>query len=102
MLATTTTKGAALPPTSRRERDDNYHSVIYQKDAWRVIACKDVQQWVIQSRAPKTLRTDAWRGVSYNATRKSLIRAWHIKTGDYHGAVTLGQLPERIGGNHGS
>ena len=102
MLDTTKTKGTAMPsPTSNRERDDNYHTVIYANESWRVIVSRCGIQWIIQ-RAAKNVNGRYWAGKSYCATRKVLIRTWHAKTGDYHGAVALGQLPERIGGKHGA
>lgn len=96
----TETKGRAVAP-SNCESSENYGGVIYAKDIWRVIACKDDRQWIIQ-RAENKPHGRAWRGVSYHKGRKSLIRVWHAKTGDYHGAVNLSKiLPTRFkGGKH--
>lgn len=83
---------------SHRESDEACESIIFASAKFRVIVCKGNTQWIIQTRHGKNCRGSAWRSVSYCCTRKALIREWHFKTGDYHGAVVLGQLPERIGG----
>tara|TARA_R110002096_G_scaffold202892_1_gene387667 strand:- start:363 stop:674 length:312 start_codon:yes stop_codon:yes gene_type:complete len=101
MLDSTTTMGVALlPPTSHRERDDNFTGLVYQANNWRVIICKDSIQWIIQSKPRKTTRSDAWKAVSYFVTRKALMRVWRGATGDSNGSIALGKLPERIGGGH--
>ena len=88
--------GGALAP-SNRERDDNYHAVIYSNGNWRVIASRCNIQWIIQRRV-KTVDGRRWDGKSYCTTRKALIREWHLKSGDYNGAVALGILPSKFGG----
>ena len=83
---------------SHRERDDAYFRLIYAKGDWRVIACKDNLQWIIQ-RAEKRRGQREWTGNSYCSTRKALTRLWHAKTGDVHGMIELSKmLSERIGG----
>lgn len=84
--------------TTRRESAENYAIIIFVSANYRVIVCRDGIQWIIQNRRGKSGAGARWRSISYCTTRKALIREWHAKTGDYHGAVALGKLPERIGG----
>ena len=90
-----------LTAPSTRARDDTYQHVIYSEASARVIECKDRIQWLIQTRPPKSLRTDAWRGVSYHRSKNNLIRVWRHKASSANGAFALGRLPERIGGANG-
>ena len=61
---------------SRREKDDNYHSVIVRlAPRWRVILCKDRAQWIVQHRTADPLRRGVWRGRVYVTSKDSLIRA---------------------------
>lgn len=80
---------------SRRESDEAYHSIIHATDKWRVIACKDGRQWIVQ-RAKKTRYGRLWRGKSYCTSRTTLMRVWADKTG--RPCAALGLLPETIGG----
>jgi hypothetical protein len=52
---------------SRVETADNYSGFVAQLNSdWRVIACRDRVQWVLQRRgSPKMSRRDDWRGRSY-------------------------------------
>jgi hypothetical protein len=65
--------GGSLPQRlSHRERDDSYAKVIAQLGPrWRIIACKDVSQWIIQKK--EASHAGPWRGVSYHTCRSSLI-----------------------------
>ncbi|MEP1353372.1 MAG: hypothetical protein ABJX32_11365 [Tateyamaria sp.] len=83
-------------PVSHRERDDLYHSVIWQIDNWRVIVCRDGIQWIIQRRRFAGRRQIEWKGRSFNTTRDVLIRDWRRHTGD-DGSFLLATQPERIG-----
>ena len=80
--------------TSHRERDGNYHSVIFSKGDWRVIVCKDDLQWIIQRRtragSPDRAR---WQAYSYPTERDALVRLWSEVTGD-DGAYLRSILPE--------
>lgn len=66
--------GAAVTaPMSHKERDDNYNSVIVQlAPRWRVIACKDGMQWIVQQK--EASHGGPWRGMSYHTNRDGLLR----------------------------
>jgi len=90
------------PNTSRRESDDGYDDVIARLNSrWRVIACKDRIQWILQS--VDGLRNGAvrWTGESYHCTREALIRVCRSKAGDIwpSAAAVLAALPARFGGS---
>jgi len=85
---------------SRVETADNYSGFVAQLNPdWRVIACRDRVQWVLQRRgSPKMSRRDDWRGRSYCQTREALIRCTREQAGviDPAAAAILAALPERI------
>ena len=66
-----------LPPVynaSHRERDDGYSKVILQlAPRWRIIECRNAEQWIIQKRSAEPLDRGKWTGVSYVVSRKKLI-----------------------------
>jgi hypothetical protein len=84
---------------STMESADTYSGLVVQLSAdWRVVECRDSQQWILQRRgSPKMSRRDDWRGRSYCRTRGALIRC----TREYAGATDpaalaiLAWLPER-------
>ena len=64
--------GSSPQPPSHRERDDSYAKVIAQLGPrWRIIACKDGLQWILQKK--EASHAGPWRGVSYHTCRSSLI-----------------------------
>lgn len=64
----------AIVANSHRERDDSYHSVIVQlAPRWRIIECRNAEQWIIQKRSAEPLNRGAWLGVSYVVSRDTLI-----------------------------
>jgi hypothetical protein len=68
--------GSSPQPPSHRERDDNYAKVIAQLGPrWRIIACKDGLQWILQKRSVPSPNTGTWSGKSYSTTRDALIAA---------------------------
>ena len=68
--------GSSPQPPSHRERDDNYAKVIAQLGPrWRIIACKDGLQWILQKRSVTSPNTGTWAGKSYSTTRSALIAA---------------------------
>lgn len=84
------------PAPSHRERDENYHRVIYRLSGWRVIVCKDDLQWIIQRRTHvERLVPEKWQGKHYVTTRDALVRLWRGSTGD-DGAFLVSALPERF------
>ena len=59
---------------SHRERDENYSKVIIQlAPRWRIIECRNAEQWIIQKRSADHLDRGKWTGVSYVVSRKKLI-----------------------------
>jgi hypothetical protein len=61
-------------PQTHRERDDGYKGVVAQlAPRWRVIACRDGIQWILQRK--EASHGGPWRGVSYHTNRDGLLRA---------------------------
>ena len=59
---------------SHRERDDNYGKVVLQLDPrWRIIECRNADQWIIQKRSAEPLDRGKWTGISYIVSRDKLI-----------------------------
>ena len=59
---------------SHRERDDTYGKVILQlAPRWRIIECRNAEQWIIQKRSAEPLHQGVWRSVSYVVSRDKLI-----------------------------
>ncbi len=68
--------GSSPQRLSHRERDDNYAKVIAQLGPrWRIIACKDGLQWILQKRSVPSPNAGTWSGKSYSTTRDALITA---------------------------
>ena len=84
-------------PPSHRERDDAYRSVVAQlAPRWRVIACRDGIQWILQRK--EASHGGPWRGVSYHTNRDGLLRACGSLNllSDANSTEILGELPEHI------
>jgi len=59
---------------SHRERDDSYGKVILQlAPRWRIIECRNAEQWIIQKRSAEPLDRGKWTSVSYVVSRDKLI-----------------------------
>jgi len=59
---------------SHRERDDSYSNVILQlAPRWRIIECRNAEQWIIQKRSAEPLDRGKWTSVSYVVSRDKLI-----------------------------
>ena len=59
---------------SHRERDDGYDKVVLQlAPRWRIIECRNAEQWIIQKRSAEPLDRGKWTGVSYIVSRDKLI-----------------------------
>jgi hypothetical protein len=59
---------------SHRERDDSYGKVILQlAPRWRIIECRNAEQWIIQKRSAEPLDQGKWTGVSYVVSGDKLI-----------------------------
>lgn len=79
------------------EADDRYPN-IRLNDRWRVIACRDGIQWILQARnRAETVARDVWRGRSYCRTRGALIQCCDAYCGeiDPAAAAVLAALPAR-------
>jgi hypothetical protein len=85
---------------SLRETADGYPGFVAQLNPdWRVVACRDRVQWVLQRRgSPEKPRRDDWRGRSYCRTRDALIRCAREYAGfiDPEALAVLAALPARI------
>ena len=56
------------------ERGDAYRKVILQlAPRWRIIECRNAEQWIIQHRSAEPLHQGVWRSVSYVVSRDKLI-----------------------------
>ena len=67
------------------EREDSYSKVIIQlAPRWRIIECRNAEQWIIQKRSAEPLHQGVWRSVSYVVSRDKLIKL----------SVSLGLLSE--------
>ena len=56
------------------EREDSYSKVIIQlAPRWRIIECRNAEQWIIQKRSAEPLHQGVWRSVSYVVSRDKLI-----------------------------
>jgi len=59
---------------SHRESDDSYTNIILQlAPRWRIIECRNAEQWTIQKRSAGPLDRGKWTGVSYIVSRDKLI-----------------------------
>ena len=59
---------------SHRESDDGYTNIILQlAPRWRIIECRNAEQWIIQKRSAEPLDRGKWTGVSYVVSRDKLI-----------------------------
>ena len=59
---------------SHRERDDSYTKVILQlAPRWRIIECRNAEQWIIQKRSAEPLDRGKWTSISYVESRDKLI-----------------------------
>ena len=56
------------------EREDSYSKVIlHLARRWRIIECRNAEQWIIQKRSAEPLHQGVWRSVSYVLSRDKLI-----------------------------
>ena len=79
------------------EESDHYPIVVQLNDRWRVVACKNSIQWILQRRRGGV---DHWRGYWFCRTREALLRGAREHASPIGGAALaiLLRLPERIGG----
>lgn len=98
--ATALVAAHGLPATSCRESDDNYFAVLVALNTrWRVIACRDGIQWILQQRdATRSLHGAPWRGRSYFRTRDALICVCAVHAGPIRpeASAILRSLPAHI------
>jgi hypothetical protein len=87
--------GLVVPRSA--ESSDNYPVLARLNSRWRVIACRDGIQWILQYRnRAETVARDGWRGRSYCRTKEALIRVCDAHAGDIdpNAAAILACLPE--------
>ena len=62
---------------STREGDEAYAKTVLEiSDRWRIVACRDGIQWIVQKRvSAKGATREQWRGVKYHRSREGLIEA---------------------------
>lgn len=93
----------AIPPTSNRERDDDYRAVVVRLNAdWRVIECTAGLQWMTQRLLPASERATArWQAKSHCRSRGELIAlvARHCGQVGQAATATMLALPTWIGGD---
>ena len=71
-----------------RECSDQYIDVLFAYGDYRVIACKNGIQWILQRRRAGTPYAGrAWDALSYTTERASLERLWQMKTGNSYSAL---------------
>ena len=68
---------------STMEAADTYSGLFVQLNAdWRVVKCRDGQQWILQRRgSPEKGRRNDWRGRSYCRTAEALRRCTRVYAG---------------------
>jgi hypothetical protein len=85
---------------SLRETADDYPGFVARLNPdWRVVACRDRVQWILQRRgSPEKPRGDDWRGRSYCRTKEALIRCTREYCGPIEPAAlaVLATLPARV------
>lgn len=85
----------------RRESADGYSAVVAHLNArWRVIACRDGIQWILQYRAGQRHGTARFDSRSFCRTREALIRVCREYAAplDPSALAVLESLPARIEG----
>ncbi|PLX37071.1 MAG: hypothetical protein C0606_11180 [Hyphomicrobiales bacterium] len=85
--------------SSHRECDSNYRGVAINIDPnWRVIACRDGIQWILQQKRGEKRGQPRFEARGYFRTRKALIRLCRnlIPTISHDALAALEGLPERI------
>jgi hypothetical protein len=105
--ATATQSSSGLPDSARTvlssvgrvyapplaEETDAYPTIARLNDRWRVIACRQSIQWILQRRGG-----EYWRGYWFCRTREALVRGARQHAGPIDGdaLVILLRLPERF------
>jgi hypothetical protein len=97
------TKSAAarLPVAAECEQADDYHRVIVRLNAqWRVIACRDEIQWILQTKCGRTNGRPRWKSRFFCHTREGIALCAREYAGQIGGdaIVILLRLPARISG----
>ena len=86
---------------SHHETADDYRAVLaHLSDRWRVVACKDRIQWILQGRDGKRAGRPRWTGVRYFRTREALMQSVRGLCGavDPAALATLAFLPNTFAG----
>ena len=87
--------GQVKPRNEHRESADGYRGVLFDLGSYRVAACRDDLQWLLQRRRPGSPGVGAqWDTVAFVTSRSALIRLHRSHTG--HDAPALLTLPEHF------
>lgn len=86
---------AHVPAPRLGEESDDYPVIASLNDRWRVIACKNSIQWILQKRRGGP---NHWRGKYFCRSREVLVRCAREYAGRIRGdtLVVLFRLPERF------
>lgn len=93
---------SSLTPTDDRETASDYSAVVaVLNDRWRVIACRNRIQWILQRRDASRAGATRWTGDSYFRTREALIVFCRTRAGQCAASTMaiLAALPERYPSN---
>jgi len=88
----------SLPARSSREKDDDYRAVLFNLNQhWRVAACKDEIQWLLQQRD-----NTRWHSRAYCRSREGLARCIREYAGPVDATVLakIAALPDWFGGGN--
>ena len=90
-----------LPADNASEEAENYRAVVaILNPRWRVIACRNGIQWILQRSAGLRHGTTRWEGRCYCRTREGLMRRVRELAGEIEpiASAVLKNLPDWIGG----
>jgi hypothetical protein len=86
---------ARVPVAPLGEEADDYPTIAVLNNRWRVIACRNLIQWILQNRRGGP---NHWRGRYFCRTREVLVRCAREHAGPIGGdaLASLLRLPERF------
>lgn len=93
-------KATGAPPSNREEANDYRRVVVILNSGWRIIACRDGIQWILQRRSGERHGQPRWVSKKYNRNKKALIDNVHRFVGEVDPAAreVLDELPDWFGG----
>ena len=93
------TLSASCTESHYHETAEDYCRIIARlNNNWRVIACKDARQWILQRRDAQRSGRARWKASGYFLTKSALIRASRTFCGPVapKAVATLSALPENF------